>query len=269
VTHFRIATWNVNSVRLRTPLLARWVELLRPDVVCLQETKVVDDLFPREAIADLGFEHIAIQGQKSYNGVAILSRHPLSEIRSFDRVGRKDCRHIAARVRGIDIHSLYIPAGGDIPDPDSNDKFAHKLDFLRELTAWGASSVDPADKVVLTGDFNIAPLETDVWSHKALLKVISHTPIEVEMLAEMQAAVPWVDAVRKIITPEKRLYSWWSYRSPDWTANDRGRRLDHLWVTPALADSVLHADALREVRSWDQPSDHVPVLIDLDERVLA
>lgn len=259
----RLVTWNINSLRLRLPLLSRVVEALRPDVVCLQETKVPDDLFPAEECRALGFPHIAFHGMKGYNGVAILSKRPMDEVRNPAWCDRVDCRHLAARIDGAEIHCLYVPAGGDIPDPESNPKFAHKLDFLREVTGHFAG-YGPQARLVLAGDFNVAPLETDVWSHKQLLNVVSHTPIEVDLLERLQGSAGWVDAVRHFIPPSERLYSWWSYRSPDWTKNDRGRRLDHVWVTPALAPGLRSALVAREVRAWDQPSDHVPVMVEVD-----
>jgi exodeoxyribonuclease-3 len=113
------------------------------------------------------------------------------------------------------------------------------------------------------GDLNIAPLETDVWSHKQLLDVVSHTPIEVEKMGAWQDSLQWVDAVRRFIPPEERLYSWWSYRASDWSASDRGRRLDHVWATPSLAPRLTGAMVLREARGWAPASDHVPVMVDL------
>ncbi len=260
----RIVTWNINSLRLRLPLLAEIVAALNPDVLCLQETKVDDPLFPLDACRALGFPHIAFHGMKSYNGAAILSRLPLSDIERPSRSGREDCRHLVARVAGIDIHCLYVPAGGDIPDADANPKFAHKLDFLAELTRWYRDNFRPDRPMVVAGDLNIAPLETDVWSHKQLLSVVSHTPVEVAALAELQASLDWRDAVRAFIPPEQSLFTWWSYRSPDWRKNDRGRRLDHIWVTPALAGSLRGALVARECRDWTKPSDHIPVIVDLD-----
>jgi exodeoxyribonuclease-3 len=156
-----------------------------------------------------------------------------------------------------------VPAGGDVPDRTVNEKFGHKLDFLADLTAWFRAGAASAGPTVLLGDLNIAPLETDVWSHKQLLKVVSHTPVEVDALNALQGSAGWVDAVRRIIPPSERLYSWWSYRARDWSASDRGRRLDHIWVTPDLADAVHAAEVLREARGWVQPSDHVPVIVTL------
>jgi exodeoxyribonuclease-3 len=117
---------------------------------------------------------------------------------------------------------------------------------------------------LLFGDLNVAPLETDVWSHKQLLKVVSHTPVEVEALARLAASRGWVDAVRHFVPPEQRLYTWWSYRARDWQAADRGRRLDHIWVSPRLAPALAGAEVLRAARGWPTPSDHVPVIVDLD-----
>lgn len=259
----RIATWNVNSVRLRMPLLAQLAENHAPDVICLQETKVVDDSFPFKDIESLGYAHNVIRGMKSYNGVAILSRLPLEPMPHQPFCGREDCRHIGARVDGIDLHCLYIPAGGDIPDPVKNEKFAHKLQFLDEFATWSRELLAQGRPAVAVGDFNVAPLETDVWSHKQLLNIVSHTPIEVEKLETAQAAGEWVDTTRRFIPPEEKLYSWWSYRARDWDASDRGRRLDHIWASPSLNGRLAGASVLREVRGWEKPSDHVPVIADL------
>lgn len=260
----RLVTWNINSVRLRFDLLREVVAALDPDVICLQETKVVDELFPTEACRDLGFPHLAFHGMKGYNGVAVLAKWPILDITTPSWCAKTDCRHLVARLDGVEVHCLYVPAGGDLPDPEANPKFAHKLAFLDEVTAWYRDHYRPDARLVLAGDLNIAPLETDVWSHKQLLSVVSHTPVEVARLAALQDSLGWVDAVRHFVPPAERLFTWWSYRSPDWQRNDRGRRLDHVWVTPALAGSLRSALVARECRSWQQPSDHVPVLVDLD-----
>lgn len=261
----RLVTWNINSIRLRIDLLRQVASVMNPDIVCLQEIKVDDPLFPLDECRAMGFPHVAFHGMKGYNGVAILSRLPIAESRPLSRCGRDDRRHLMARLEnGVEVHCLYIPAGGDIPDPDLNDKFAHKLDFVREVTDWAAATFTPDSRAILAGDFNIAPLESDVWSHKQLLKVVSHTPVEVELLNAFQASVPFVDAVRHFVPPEEKLFTWWSYRSPDWQKNDRGRRLDHVWVTPALAPTLRSTLVAREARAWTQPSDHVPVMVDFD-----
>jgi exodeoxyribonuclease-3 len=259
----RIATWNINSLRLRLPMLSKVVKVLSPDIVCLQETKVEDGLFPLDDIQGLGFKHVLFRGMKSYNGVAILSRVPLIEMKKHLWCGKDDCRHLGAKLPdGTEIHNFYVPAGGDIPDAEQNDKFAHKLKFVGEMAEWFRKK-NPA-KRVLVGDLNIAPLETDVWSHKQLLKIVSHTPVEVDTLKAVMGSNNWVDAVRQVFSPEENLYSWWSYRNRSWPGNDRGRRLDHIWVTPTLVDKIQDAKIFREARGWERPSDHAPVIVDLD-----
>ena len=268
---FRVVSWNINSVRLRLTNLRRVVATLRPDVLCLQETKVEDHLFPRERVAALGLPHMVVRGTKAYSGVAILSRHPLEELECPRWCGRADGRHAAARVRvggrTVESQNFSVPAGGDTPDPEANPKFAHKLRFLDEMAAWFAARAGDPGAVVLAGDLNVAPLETDVWSHRQLLKVVSHTPVEVARLERLRQSGAFIDAVRHIIPDSKQLYSWWSYRARDWSKSDRGRRLDHLWVTPALLPSVDSAEILRRARGWTLPSDHVPVCVTLSLRV--
>lgn len=260
----RIVSWNINSVRLRLPLLKQLADEFNPDIICLQETKVPDELFPREAIQAMGYPYIEICGEKGYNGVAIISRIPIT---SAERVNFSDitqCRHIAVTLPdGIELHNFYVPAGGDIADPKVNPKFAHKLHFIDDMAAWFSKHRKASDKMVLVGDLNVAPLEHDVWSHKQLLSVVSHTPIEVEKLGILQKGLAWVDTHRNFTPPEKKLYSWWSYRNRDWRKSDRGRRLDHIWVTPSLKDNVKSATILKDVRDWQTPSDHVPIVAEL------
>ncbi len=262
----RIVTWNINSVRLRQDLVLRLIDEIAPDILCLQETKCPDELFPRQPFEDKGYRHIALAGMKGYNGVAILSRRPFEAQQVQHWCGREDCRHVMARLPGgLEVHNLYVPAGGDIPDPDKNEKFAHKLQFLDEMTAWWLAARDASTPMIVVGDLNIAPLEHDVWSHKQLLDVVSHTPIEVEKLTAMQRSLGWVDAVRHFVPAEEKLYSWWSYRARDWQASDRGRRLDHIWVTPPLAGALSRARIEREARGWEpKPSDHAPAWADID-----
>lgn len=259
-----IATWNINSVRLRLDLLLRMAAELRPDVICLQETKAPDPLFPRDEIVAAGYPYIAISGMKGYNGVAVLSRLPIDRIATPDWCGRSDCRHLIAGIAGREVHCVYVPSGGDVPDPALNDKFAHKLQFLDELAEWYGRLYRPDQPLVLCGDLNVAPLENDVWSHRQMVKVISHTPVEVDKLGSLQASLDWVDAVRAFVPADRKLYTWWSYRSLDWTRNDRGRRLDHIWTTPALRHRLRSHTVLKAARAWQQPSDHVPVMIELE-----
>jgi exodeoxyribonuclease-3 len=258
---FTVATWNINSVRLRQDIVAKLLTDEAPDVLCLQECKSLVELMPAEAFAALGYTLIA-RGQKGYNGVAILSRLPAEDAGHRDFCGKGDARHVAARLEnGVTIHNFYVPAGGDIPDREVNEKFAHKLDFLTEMRDWFKD--EAPQKSILVGDLNIAPREDDVWSHKQLLKIVSHTPIEVEHLGAVQEAGNWVDVTRADI-PEGLLYSWWSYRSKDWDAADKGRRLDHIWATSDIAAAGHSSRILRDARGWTQPSDHVPVFASFD-----
>jgi exodeoxyribonuclease-3 len=265
-TSLRIVTWNINSVRLRLPLLADLVRDLAPDVLCLQETKCPDEFFPHEGAEALGFPYRAIRGMKGYNGVAILSRIPFT-VRHDDPdwCSRGDCRHLGVDLDvpgGLEVHDFYVPAGGDIPDRAANPKFAHKMDFVAEATAWNRGR-GPTKRSVLVGDLNIAPLESDVWSHKQLLTVVSHTPVEVEALTEWQKAGAWHDAIRHFVPPPEKVYTWWSYRNKDWEASNRGRRLDHIWVSGDLVGKLSSHHILKPARNWTQSSDHVPVMVEL------
>ncbi|MGE0416932.1 MAG: exodeoxyribonuclease III [Acetobacteraceae bacterium] len=262
----RIATWNINSLRLRIGLLETLAADLTPDVICLQETKVPDALFPLEGVQALGFPHAVFRGMKGYNGVAILSRRPLTLLEDApDWCAKGDCRHVAAMVEAeggpIELHNFYVPAGGDVPDRAQNEKYGHKLDFIREARAWFAARAG-LSRSVLVGDLNIAPLEHDVWSHKQLLDVVSHTPPETEGLTAWLGS-GFVDAVRHFVPADQKLYTWWSYRNRDWRASDRGRRLDHVWVTPDLVPALTCHKVHRDARDWERGSDHVPVCVEL------
>jgi exodeoxyribonuclease-3 len=262
----KLATWNINSVRLRQGSVARFVGLAGIDVLCLQETKVANELFPVDAFKAMGFEHIEINGQKGWHGVAIASRLPLERLESPTHCMHLEPRSLAVKVAGIELHNLYVPAGGDIPDPEENRKFLHKLDFLDRMADFYAKRAQKknAPPLVLVGDLNVAPYETDVWSHKQLLNVVSHTPQETSRLLGTLEGGKFTDVVRAAMPEPERLFTWWSYRSPDWTKNNRGRRLDHIWATGAAAEAAgisgrdgvgIHVDC----RGWEQPSDHVPV----------
>jgi exodeoxyribonuclease-3 len=266
-----VSTWNINSVRLRIDLVAKFVKAVRPDVLCLQETKCPDDKFPGKRFRRLGYEHVALNGQKGYHGVVVLSRLPFDthDVRSF--CGRSDCRHVSivlgerAGLRDpLTLHNFYVPAGGDVPDPDRNPKFAHKLAFLDEMHASETLRPAASERAIMVGDLNVAPLECDVWSHKQLLRVVSHTPVECEKLTAVQTAGGWIDAVRTFVPAPSKIFTWWSYRSPDWAAADKGRRLDHIWVAPALADRLSAVDVMKGSRGWLRPSDHVPVTATLE-----
>ena len=256
-----VASWNINSVRFRLDIVERFLRDHAPDVLCLQETKVIDSDFPHAAFEALGYRHRLLNGQKMHHGVAMLSKLPLVEERRHDWQDNGEARHIGARLPGgLHLENVYVPAGGDVPDPALNPKFAQKLAFLDRMTAWSAALREPT---LIVGDFNIAPLESDVWNHKALLDVVSHTPVEVEKLARLAAAHDWVDLGRRFVPAPQRFYTWWSYRAADWKASDRGRRLDHIWASPAIADKATRFDIIEDARNWGKPSDHVPQIVEL------
>ncbi|MGB3445613.1 MAG: exodeoxyribonuclease III [Xanthobacteraceae bacterium] len=263
---FKLTTWNINSVRLRIELVAKFIKATRPDVLCLQETKCPDDAFPLKRFKRLGYEHVALNGQKGYHGVAIVSKLPFdsTDVRTF--CDKLDSRHISVSIGAkanltapLVLHNFYVPAGGDIPDVALNPKFDHKLKFLDEMR--DCAPLHPAGDArhILVGDLNVAPHEHDVWSHKQLLKIVSHTPVETGKLLDVLSHGGWVDVARERIPLSEKVYTWWSYRAADWAAADRGRRLDHIWVSEALRESVRDFSILRAARGWERPSDHVPV----------
>lgn len=257
----KLATWNVNSIRVRLHLIKKLAEREKPDIIFFQETKVLNEFFPQDALIELGYEYLFFQGEKSYNGVAIASKLPLHSMSFSDMNGKGDCRHVIAMLdNGIELHNFYIPAGGDIPDPIINPKFYYKLQYIENVRSWFLENRKINDKIILGGDLNISPLESDVWSHKQLLKEVSHSPIEIEIMLAWQKEFDWCDVSRHFTSSNEKLYSWWSYRSQDWKKNDRGRRLDHIWVTKPLVSSLNTSYILKEARDWPEPSDHVPVI---------
>ena len=259
----KIVTWNINSVRLRAPIVLKVMEEWRPDVVCLQETKTPDEHFPHEIFDNAGYKYRHVQGMKGYNGVCILSKQAFTKTDIHHRCGKEDCRHIGVSFKDFDLHNLYIPAGGDEPDPKINEKFKHKLDFVDEMTKWFAKEYNSKKPVVALGDFNIAPYEHDVWSHKQLLKIVSHTPVETTRLEKMRQSLNFIDTARHFIPMEEKSYSWWSYRNRDWRKSNRGRRLDHIWVTEPLKPKLKSYKTLEIARDWEKPSDHIPLMIEL------
>lgn len=258
----KIISWNINSLRLRLPLLSELVKRENPDIICLQETKVEDHLFPVNDLQQMGFSHLEFCGEKSYNGVAIISKRPLKLVDKIDILDAGHKRHLAVRLENnVLLHNFYVPAGGDIPDVAANPKFAFKLDFVDWMNQYFRKNKNPA---IIVGDFNIAPLEHDVWSHKQLLNVVSHTPVEVEKLNALQKSLDWVDTHRLFTPEQQKLYSWWSYRAMDPIKSDRGRRLDHIWVVPDLKSQVKKTAILKEFRTLEKPSDHVPVVTEFN-----
>lgn len=259
---FTLATWNINSVRLRASLVCQLLAEEAPDILCLQECKSPVEMIPAMDFAALGYTHMIARGQKSYNGVAILSKLPIEDMGDHDFADLGHARHVAGRLEsGVVIHNFYVPAGGDVPDRAVNVKFGQKLDYLAGMRDWCRDS--RPERAIIVGDLNIAPREDDVWDHRKMLKVVSHTPIEVAHLNDVMEAGGWTDITRADI-PEGQLYSWWSYRARDWDVADKGRRLDHVWASADIAAAGHSSRVLRAARGWEKPSDHVPVFASFD-----
>ena len=257
-----IATWNINSVRLRSDLVCKVLKNHEVDLLCLQECKSPVEKIPLDIFSEIGFSHMVARGQKGYNGVAIISKFPLKEKSALDFAGLGHARHICAELENkLLIHNFYVPAGGDEPDRRKNLKFDQKLNYLNEMKDY--FQYNTPKKSILVGDLNIAPLPEDVWDHKKMAKVVSHTQIEIDHLEAVKQAGNWVDVTRKDL-PNQKLYSWWSYRAKDWNAADRGRRLDHIWASSDIVPLVGGSRILREARGWQKPSDHVPVFATID-----
>lgn len=262
----KVISWNVNSVRRRLDQLVRMINHWDPDVICLQELKADTNAVPTAAFSEAGFPHQAIAAQPGYNGVAILSRLPLEDIQTFSWADKKDARHVFARLgngAGIGIHCVYVPAGGDVPDRTVNPKFDFKLRYLDALADHFAGTYGFRDPMILAGDLNVAPLPTDVWNHTKLRNVITHTEIEIAALERVKRSLNWIDTQREIAGEDDPVFTWWSYRAADWESVNKGRRLDHIWVTPGLKNRITDVDVLTAVRHWSPPSDHAPVLLQL------
>ncbi len=243
------------------PLIENFIAKHAPDILCLQELKTQDEFFPKDEFKSLGFDFMEFSGEKSYNGVAIISKLPLKNLQIIDVLDYGHKRHIKCdietKIGDVELHNFYIPAGGDVPDVKLNDKFDHKLKFVDFMTNYFTAK--KAENLIIVGDFNIAPLQNDVWSHKQLLKVVSHTPIEVEKLTNLQKKVELIDTHR-LFTPEnEKLYSWWSYRGKEPFKSNRGRRLDHIWASKSLENSIKSCETALDYRIKEKPSDHVPI----------
>jgi exodeoxyribonuclease III len=262
----RLATWNVNSVRLRAEQAARFVEEQAPDVLCLQEIKCQAGEFPRAAFEAAGLPHIKIAGQKGWHGVAIASRLPIEEVAPLNACREGHARCVGGRIAGIEVHNFYIPAGGDVPDRELNPKFDHKLHFYETLTAEMARR-DPKAPLAIVGDLNVAPGEHDVWSHKYMSKIVSHTPVEIAAMAALKQSLGFIDLPREATPEPEKMFSWWSYRAADFRKSNRGLRLDHILVTPGLREAAFRTGKAEarvhdDVREWERPSDHAPVTAD-------
>ena len=257
----KIISWNLNSIRARLDHLIEILEIERPDFICLQETKVINESFPEEEIKKKKY-FVIKNGMASYNGVAILSKHKPKKVEVHNFCNKPDCRHIVMTYKSLKIHSIYVPAGGDEPNPKINSKFEHKLQFLDEMKNFFKPNRNFS--TIVCGDFNVAPYEDDVWSHKSLVNVVSHTNIEREKVLSVLNECKFQDAIRFFISPPDNVYTWWSYRSPDFTTNNRGRRLDHIWVSDDKKIKLLKAKILVDFRKRAKPSDHVPLSLEFN-----
>jgi exodeoxyribonuclease-3 len=251
----KLATWNVNSLRIRIPHLEKWAKKAKPDLVCLQETKTEDAEFPVAEIEALGFPHLAFIGEKSYNGVALLSRTPLEGvIAGFgDGVDDPHPRMISAMVAGIRVVCCYVPNGQQLGSP----AFAYKLAWFDRLRAFLGRIATPDDPVAVVGDMNVAPEEQDVWDPFQCDGQVLFHPLERQKIQDL---LGWglTDAFRTR-QPFASQFSWWDYRGMGFQRN-HGLRIDHVFVTKPLLARCTSVVIEREVRTWKDPSDHVPVV---------
>ena len=261
----RIATWNVNSVRTRLDQVLAWLEQERPDVLCLQETKVTDELFPREALEALGYATV-ISGQKAYNGVAILSRLPLEDVQiGFDALLPNDPeatglseqkRVISALIGGIRVLNLYVPNGSSL----SSEKYTYKLEWLACLQRYLAAQEQQGDPLCMVGDFNIGPEARDIHDPDRLTGGIMAS--DPERAALQEALGERLSDVFRVFEPDSGHWSWWDYRTGAWD-RDRGWRIDHIYLSEELMDCATGCVIHKATRGNEQPSDHAPVVVNL------
>lgn len=292
----KIATWNINSIRARMESLLRWLQETAPDVVLLQETKCLEEQFPYEPIEDLGY-NIAVFGQKSYNGVAILSKKPIEDVtKGLPGLESTEARYIEAVIGTVRVASIYVPNGQDI----GTEKFAQKLAFFKALQSHMATLLSYGEQCVMGGDYNVAPTDADVYDPEKFQNRLLASPEEragfqsllnAGMVDALRARLPEVEAryTETQIKSDKRLqgprdrslqgvnedpevpqksfgsfknearyYTWWDYRQGSFEKN-HGLRIDHLLLSPQASDTLKSVGIDRDPRSWDKPSDHVPV----------
>ena len=258
----RIATWNVNSVRQRLDSLQAWLKECAPDIVCLQEIKCTDDAFPREPIEALGY-NVAVHGQKTFNGVALLSKLPFDEVApgligdSEDVQARFLEALVSTKTGVLRVVSLYLPNGNPAP----GDKYTYKLKWMDRLATFARDRLALEEPMVLAGDYNVIPAPIDakrpeVWKNDALF--LPPTRERFRALIDLGLT----DALRAT-SDDGGLYTFWDYQAGAYQKND-GIRIDHLLLSPQAADRLTGAGIDRHVRGWDKPSDHVPVFVDLD-----
>jgi exodeoxyribonuclease III len=254
----KIATWNVNSILARLPLVVRWLETANPDVLCMQETKCTDDKFPADVFRERGYQCLTF-GQQTYNGVAILSRFDCKEVQRgyADDVAGAQARLLAAKIQGLNIVNVYVPNGQMV----GSEKYAFKLEWLKRLRAFFDARYATSAPVLLCGDFNVAPDERDVhdvrlWQGRILFS-------EPERAA-IQEVKNWgfTDAFR-LHTEEAGHYSWWDYRAGAFRRN-QGLRIDHIWISESLVSGNQSTSIDIGPRTWERPSDHAPVVAEFD-----
>ena len=249
----KLVTWNVNSLKVRLSHLLQWLEANPVDVVCIQETKLTDDKFPLAELNAAGYQ-VAFSGQKTYNGVAILSRHPIEDVvRNNPHYEDAQQRLLAATIGGVRIICAYVPNGQEV----GSDKYAYKLAWFEALRTWVAAEMAVHERFAILGDYNIAPEARDVhdpaeWEGRI------HCSIPERAALQELMALGLSDAFRLFEQPEKQ-YSWWDYRQMAFRRN-RGLRIDHILLSKALAEGCTACHIDRETRKWEQPSDHAPVV---------
>jgi exodeoxyribonuclease-3 len=257
----RIATYNVNGVNGRLPVLLRWLEETKPDVVCLQELKAPQEKFPLQAINDAGYNAIW-HGQKSWNGVAILARgHEIKEVRNALPGDPEDehSRYIEAIVNGILIGCLYLPNGNPAPGP----KLEYKLAWFKRLTAHAAKLLKSDQPVILCGDYNVMPTELDVYKPERWVKDALFLP-EVRSAFKTLVSQGWTDALRKL-HPDEVIYTFWDYFRNAYD-RDAGLRIDHFLLSSEVDKRLISAGVDRHVRGWEKTSDHAPVWIEIADK---
>lgn len=251
----KIATWNINGINSRLDQVLTWCETNQPDALCLQETKCVDAKFPHQRLHAAGFPFVEFLGEKSYNGVAIISKYPITYVQKNFPGDTADAprRLIAGTIRGVRIVNVYVPHGTQF----GSDKFTFKLDWIKHLRKYFDKDHRLDENVLLCGDLNVAPHELDVWKVSLWKDKMHFTKPEREAIQDLKK---WgfVDVFRQI-NEDAREYSWWDYFHHSFE-KDRGLRIDHIWTSPALAELCTDCWIDKEPRAWEHPSDHAPVI---------
>jgi len=252
----KLVTWNVNSLKVRLPHVLQWLETNPVDVLCLQETKLTDDKFPVAEIEAAGY-HVVFSGQKTYNGVAILSRHAITEVVKNNPLFEDEQQRIlAATIQGMRIVCAYVPNGQAV----DSDKYQYKLRWLEALVQWLEAELKQHESLALLGDYNIAPADADVHDPAAWEGQVLVSEAERAMFQRL-CGLKLIDAFRLFPQAEK-LYSWWDYRQMAFRRN-RGMRIDHILLSPPLASRCIACEIDKLPRKWEQPSDHTPVIATL------